>query len=309
MPSSHRFLRSLFVAIAFVSSASIAAAQAGRLTGEVKDDSGAPVKDATVIAENPNASPGRLTTTTDSKGRFAILGLRSGSWSFTVAAAGYTPKTGSFQFSALKGFFLTVAIQKGGKNAIFAVSSKELEGMLSKADAMFEAKQYDQALVAYKAILEKVPTLSSVNIPIAQVYRALKDNDSAMAAYKTVLEADPDNDRAKAGLGQIYLEKGDFKNAEEPLAQAANSPAAGKEDFCNYAGLKFAQGDADAAQQWYQKAIDADPTYVPPVYQLAMVALNKGDKAGCATWLNKVIAMAPNSPEAAQAQALLPQLK
>jgi tetratricopeptide (TPR) repeat protein len=309
MPSSHRFLRSLFVAVALVSSVSIATAQNGRLTGEVKDDSGAPVKDATVIAENPNASPGRLTTTTDSKGRFAVLGLRSGTWSFTVAAAGYTPKTGTFQFSALKGFFLTVAIQKGGKNAVFSVSAKELEGLLSKADAMFEAKQYDQALVAYQNILEKVPTLYSVNIPIAQVYRAQKKNDEAMAAYKVVLENDPENAGAKAGLGQIYLEKGDFKNAEEPLAQAANNPTAAKEDFCNYAGLKFAMGDVDAAQQWYQKAIDADPTYVPPVYQLAMVALNKGDKAACANWLNKVIAMAPNSQEAAQAQALLPQLK
>jgi Tfp pilus assembly protein PilF len=37
--------------------------------------------------------------------------------------------------------------------------------------------------------------------------------------------------------------------------------------------------------------------------------VNKGDKAGAITQMEKVIALDPNSPEAAQAKAMLEQLK
>jgi len=56
-----------------------AAAQGGgRVTGVVKDDHGGPIKGATIIAENPDASPSIFTANADAKGRFAIIGLKSG---------------------------------------------------------------------------------------------------------------------------------------------------------------------------------------------------------------------------------------
>jgi uncharacterized GH25 family protein len=54
----------------------------------VKDDRGVPIKGATIIAENPDASPASFTVSSDEKGRFAIIGLRSGLWSFRAGAPG-----------------------------------------------------------------------------------------------------------------------------------------------------------------------------------------------------------------------------
>ena len=48
-----------------------------RVGGIVRDDAGQPVKGATVTAEDPNVGQA-LTATTDDKGRFTIIGLRSG---------------------------------------------------------------------------------------------------------------------------------------------------------------------------------------------------------------------------------------
>jgi uncharacterized GH25 family protein len=83
-------LAALFVAAFAVD----AAAQIGRVGGTVKDDTGQPIKGATVIAENPTAAPTSLTATTDDKGRFSIIGLKAGPWDFTAQAPGFDPAAG-----------------------------------------------------------------------------------------------------------------------------------------------------------------------------------------------------------------------
>ena len=65
-------------------------AQTGRVTGIVKDSAGKPIKGATVRASNPDAIPREFTSTTDDKGRFAMLGLRTATtWHFVAEAPGF----------------------------------------------------------------------------------------------------------------------------------------------------------------------------------------------------------------------------
>jgi uncharacterized GH25 family protein len=84
----------LLVVVLVAALAANAAAQAGRVTGVVKDDHGDPVKGATIIAENPDASPTSFTASTDEKGRFGIIGLRSGVWQLRASAPGYASDGG-----------------------------------------------------------------------------------------------------------------------------------------------------------------------------------------------------------------------
>ena len=84
MRFSHRLSRALAGAALVALSAATAAAQTGRVGGTVKDEAGNPIKGATVTAENPSASPSSFTAITDDKGRFSIIGMRSGQWTFTA---------------------------------------------------------------------------------------------------------------------------------------------------------------------------------------------------------------------------------
>src|SRR5919107_5177364 len=80
----------VIVAVALiVGSAATARAQVARVGGFVRDDAGQPVKGATIRADNPDAPLGTLTVATDDKGRFAIIGLARGEWSFTAEAPGF----------------------------------------------------------------------------------------------------------------------------------------------------------------------------------------------------------------------------
>jgi tetratricopeptide (TPR) repeat protein len=305
--------RAVLAALLVTAGAGLAAAQTGRVGGMVKDESGKPIKGATVTAENPNASPSSFTATTDDKGRFSIIGLRSGAWTFTASAPGFAPESGKLSVSTIgqPNPPMTFTLKKGGGGipGLAGVNAKDLQADLAAADQLYNAQQWDQAIDAYKAILAKAPSLTVINLQIAAAYRNKKDYDSAIAAYNDVLKADPNNDKAKIGIGMTNLEKGDLAAAEATLSEAAQSLGASKEVFYNLGEVKFAKGETEEAAKWYQKAADTDPTWGKPIFKLALVALNKGDKDKAAELFQKVVDVDPMSPEAAQAKAVIEQLK
>jgi Flp pilus assembly protein TadD len=292
-----------------------AAAQTGRVGGTVKDEAGQPIKGATITAENPNASPSSFTATTDDKGRFSIIGLKSGQWTFTAQAPGFGPETGRLGIQTIGSPNppLTFTLKKGGGNApagaLGGMAAKDLQSELAAADALYNQQKWDEAVAAYKGIMVKAPSLSVINLQIAAAYRNKKDYDSAIAAYNELLKTDPNNDKAIVGIGMTNLEKGDLKAAEDTLTKAAQSPKPTREVFYNLGEVKFAKGSTDEAAQWYQKAVDLDPSWGKPLFKLALVQLNKGDKDATVKALEKVIAADPTSQEAAQAKAVIEQLK
>jgi Tfp pilus assembly protein PilF len=309
--------RAALVGLFVAGLAASVAAQTGRVGGQVKDEQGNPVKGATVQAENPSASPSSFTATTDDKGRFSIIGLRSGMWTITAQAPGFAPESGKMEVKTIgtPNPPVTFTLKKGGGGGggnlggLTGQAAKDLQADLQAADQLYNSQQWDAAIEKYKAILAKAPTLSVINLQIAAAYRNKKDYDSAIAAYNEVLKTDPNNDKAKIGIGMTNLEKGDLKAAEETLSQAAQSTGASKEVFYNLGEVKFAQGQADDAAKWYQRAADMDPNWGKPLFKLGLVALNKGDKDGAKKMFEKVVTVDPMSPEAAQAKAVIEQLK
>src|SRR5206468_4335780 len=146
-----------------------ASAQTGRVGGTVKDESGQPVKGATITAENPSASPSSFTATTDDKGRFSIIGLKSGQWTFTAQAPGFGPETGKLPVQTIgqPNPPLTFTLKKGGgaapAGALGGLAAKDLQAELASADALYNQQKWDDAVAAYRGILAKAPSLSVIN--------------------------------------------------------------------------------------------------------------------------------------------------
>ena len=307
--------RGLLAALFVVAFAAAAAAQTGRVGGTVKDDAGQPIKGATITAENPSASPSSFTATTDDKGRFSIIGLKSGQWTFTAQAPGFGPEQGrlAVQTIGAPNPPLTFTLRKGAgpapAGALGGLAAKDLQAELANADALFNQQKWDEAVAAYRGIMTKAPSLSVINLQIAAAYRNKKDYDSAIAAYNDLLKTDPNNDKAKVGIGMTNLEKGDLAAAEETLTRASEGGSATREVFYNLGEVKFAKGQTEEAAKYYQKAADLDPAWGKPLFKLALVQLNKGDKDGTIKALEKVIAVDPTSQEAAQAKQVIEQLK
>jgi tetratricopeptide (TPR) repeat protein len=314
MRHAHKLLTAFALVAALIVSALPAAAQTGRVGGTIKDDKGQPIKGATVTAENPQSSPSSFTTTTDDRGRFSIIGLRSGTWKITASAPGFTPGGGNVPIRTIGApnppVDIVLAPGAGGPTgALAGVDTKELQGELQKAEELLNAQQYDAAIAAYNAILTKTPALTMINLQVGRAHRLKKDYDSALGVYKKMLEVEPNNERAKIEIGMTHLEKGDFAAAETALTEASQSVSASREVFYNLGEVKFAKGETDEAMAHYKRASDMDPNWGKPLFKIGLGHLQKGDTKAAIETLEKVIAVDPNSQEAGMAKATVEQLK
>jgi tetratricopeptide (TPR) repeat protein len=291
--------------------AASAHAQTGRVVGIVKDESGQPIKGATLSLENPEASPRNFTATSDDRGRFAVIGLKAGEWSLVAQAPGFQAEVARLQVRSTTPSGPALTLRRAPQapaSALGTVGIKDLQADLRAADQQFSAQQWDQAIASYKAIVARAPALSVVNLQVGAAYRNKKDYDNAVAAYNDLLKADPNNEKARVALAQTYMEKGDLAAAAGALNQGAQQGAA-KEIFFTLGEVESARGNSDAAVQWYQKASADDPNWGKPLLKLGMTSMKKGDKADAAAQMQRVLAVDPTSAEAVQARTLIEQLK
>ena len=183
----------------------------GASHGTVKDTNGRPIKGAIVRAVNRDASPSQITSTTDDKGRWAMIGLKTGTWQFTVEAPGFTPSRQTHRFASPATPPMGFALARD-PGPIPGALDKNVIQSVTAANALRDRGQYDQALAAYQQIREQNPKLTSVAISssracIASRRRSEADPaarrallDRAMNTYNQLLNDETLNARAKTEL-------------------------------------------------------------------------------------------------------------
>jgi Flp pilus assembly protein TadD len=315
----------LYAAICFASALTLGVAtvhaQAGRVAGVVKSTEGKPIKGATVKAQNPNASPAEFTATSDDKGRWAMLGLRAGTWKFTAEAPGFQAQTGNANVRTIGApnppleFTLSAGVPAGP-----AGLGKEVQAEVKAADDLRQSGQFDQAIAAYQAIRAKNPSLTMINMVIGAAYRqkAAKEADKAarqalleqaLAAYQEMLKVEPANERARIESGMTHMQAGNVEAAEKALEPLAGSTSANREVFYNLGEIRFVKGDAAGAEAMFKRASELAPSWQRPKLKLGLIAFSKGDKDAAIAIFESVIAADPAAPEAAEATAYLKDLK
>jgi tetratricopeptide (TPR) repeat protein len=210
-------LRHVTAAVALLLGLAVAASAQGRAMGTVKDQTGKPIKGATVKATNPDASPSQFASATDDRGRWAMIGLRSGTWHFTVEAPGYfmVETNAPVRVAAAPPMQFALAKDPGPiPNAL----DRNIQQLIQDATAHRDAGRLDQALAAYQDIRTKNPKLTSVNLVIGDIYRrkAVQEADAAarqnlyqqaLDAYDLMLKSDATNARALTESAAIRAAK------------------------------------------------------------------------------------------------------
>ena len=292
-------------------------AQYGRLAGIVESENGDLMPGVTVTAEKPDANPPRVEQQTDDGGRFSMIGLASGAWTVTAETEGYHPDTLTMQMRLGNNgpiSFRLIRVRHAlelalGEAALEGLDPVQLEADLQAANDLFNAQQYNEALEAYQTLLTLLPDMTNLYLQIGHSYRWLDQYDQAIAAYEALLKEDPDNQEAQASIGRTNLEAGNFEAAGATLGVAVSGLDASREDLYNMGELAFANGDTEEAAGWYEKSHMKDPAWGKPLFKLALVALNTGDTETAVSFFEQVVDADPDSEEAAQATAVLQQLR
>lgn len=162
-------------------------AQSARAAGTVRDTNGRPIKSATVKAVNREAHPPEITSTTDDKGRWAMIGLRTGTWMFTAEAPGFVPvqAPAPVRVAGTPPLGFTLAHDPG---PIPGALDKNVMQLVSAANAMRDRGQFDQALSAYQQLRDQNPKLTSLTFVMAGVYRKQAAAETDPAARRVLLD-------------------------------------------------------------------------------------------------------------------------
>ncbi len=213
-----------------------AAAQlhSGRIIGTVVDDRGEPVEGAAIDARNPQATPPRRESESDEKGRFGLLGLRSGTWTLMVTAAGHEPAVVAVGVVGQRpGPPLTLTLVKipnGQPSAFDEVSASQVLAELEKAERLRREGKIDAAIAAYEALRRRAPALTSLQLAVGRLYREKQDFARAQASLEALLAKEPANHRARLELGDVWRDAGQSVAAaasyEQVSRDAAGTPLA-----------------------------------------------------------------------------------
>jgi tetratricopeptide (TPR) repeat protein len=206
-------LRHLTAGVALLLAAAATASAQGRAMGTVKDITGKAIKGATVKATNPDASPSQFASATDDHGRWAMIGLKSGTWHFTVEAPGFFTVETNLPVRVAAGAPMQFALAKD-PGPIPNALDRNIQQLIQDAASMRDAGRLDQAIAAYQDIRTRNPKLTSLNLVIGDLYRrkAVQENDpsakqnlyrQALDAYDQMLKSDANNERARSESAAI----------------------------------------------------------------------------------------------------------
>jgi tetratricopeptide (TPR) repeat protein len=174
------------------------------------------MKGATVRAVNKDAYPPEITSSTDDKGRWAMIGLRTGTWTFIAEAPGFTTQQGQWPVrvagTAPMGFVLARDL-----GPIPDALTKNIQQQVASANALRDKGQYDDAIAAYEQIRDQNPKLTAMNLVVGSAYRkkAAQETDPtarralferAIASYTKILVGDSANEQAKVELDATRAE-------------------------------------------------------------------------------------------------------
>lgn len=193
----------LVVVMLAVLGARPADAQTGSIRGTVKDQSGHPVKGATIALES-RLLPARFATTSDKKGRFAILGLGPGEWLFSVQAPGFEPVLARADVRVLqRNPEIEIRLLHAAVPSSLGMTGREIQQRIDAAEASVSRGELDDAIAVYTDLLARVPALTAVYLQLGALHERKGDTEAALAAYRRLIEVEQKNSKARAAIERL----------------------------------------------------------------------------------------------------------
>jgi tetratricopeptide (TPR) repeat protein len=287
----------------------------GRITGNVLDEKGLAIEGATVIVESQQ-SKAKLEGKTDSKGHFVISGLGTGAWRISARKAGYGESDVVMNVKQLAANPpATLTLKKLTGVASF-LQDKEAGAFLDKGNQLYKEEKYDEAIAVFNEFLVKYPDIYQTRLNLGACFLKKDDPDKAAVEFQAVLDKtlmthgslakDPQTSvQALSGLGEIALKKGDFESAKNQFTQALEISPKDEVAAYNVGEIFFSNQKPEDAIKYFELAIQIKKDWPKPYYRIGIVQLNRGDYDKALEYFNKLVALAPDSPDAAQARIMI----
>jgi len=273
------------------------------MQGTVRDDAGRPLEGVTFRMRDGR---GRETTIkSDKNGKFYRRGLQAVEYELVVEKEGYQPINDKFKLNAGTDRRFDFKLVK---------AAPEGAGDFAKGVEAYNRGDHQAAAQAFEAAVQKAPDLPEVRVNLALAYFRLQRTADAIAQLEKAAALAPDSPRVLFQLGGAYVEMQALDKAatafEKGLAKQSdpNDPLVW-EATVTLGAVYFAKGDNDKAMAQFERALAVKPDAAAPKLGLGKVHFSKGDVAKALQLFQQVAASAPGTPEAAEAEVFIKELK
>lgn len=293
----------LAVALA-LSAAASAQIELGVVQGVVLDDAGEPLEGVKIQLRDTDR--GRETTIeTNREGRFYRRGLRAVEYEIVVEKPGYQPIRDKVTLSAGVDRRLEFKLAKAAPAGA---------GDFAAGVDAFNAGNYQAAVKAFEAAVQKAPDLPEVRVNLALAYLRVSRTADAVAELERAAALDPQEPRVLLQLGSAYIDTKELDKAAATLQKGLAQISDPKDPMAfdasvTLGAVHFARSDNDQAAAAFEKALALRPGAPAPKLGLAKVSFSRGDVARALELFREVVASSPGSAEAAEAEVFIKELE
>ena len=277
----------------------------GRFKGIVFDEQGNPLEGVKIKLYSLKASSG-FETITDVNGKWKAFYVRGGAWNIDFEKPGYMPKKISAQ------------IKEYDKNPDLEVKLKKIEGFvitdklkedLREGNKLFNEEKYEEAVEAYKHVVEESPDTYIIYMNIGNCYFQMEKYDQAEEYYKKVLEKDPKNQEAMLLIGNCYSNRGDEKKALEWYNKIEFEKIDDPTVLFNIGSNFYTQSKFEEALKYYKKAVEIRKNFLDAIYQLGLTYLTLGNSQDAIKTFDNYLKFDQDSKRAYQVKGFIEFLK
>ncbi len=287
----------------------------GRISGDVVDEEGKPIKEALIVVESLETDT-KFQGKSDKSGHFAVAGLGTGYWRITASKKGYSSSYVDMNVHQLRrNLPITFTLKKMTGFTAFMSDEGSFQ-LFDKGNLLIEEGKYDGALKVFEEFKKKYPEIYQVHLNIGSCYLKKGDLDKAEEEFKLVLDkilethGDYKSDketslRAFTGLGELYIQKEDFEKGQKFFVKALEISSEDEVAAYNVGQIFFSNQRPDEAIKYYKLAIQINKEWSKPYLRLGYAYLNKGDFNAALEHLNQFVEMDPENPEAQEARKMI----
>lgn len=166
----------------------------------------------------------------------------------------------------------------------------------------YERGEYDLSLQHYRKAADIDPSFPEAYFGIGLLFYTLGDDENAIHYYRESLDHNPEDADTRNNLGLIHYRRGELELAREQIEEAIRIQPEFPDALYNL-GLVHYQGNRlqDAVLQ-FREALTYDPGYLRARFNLGVVYYEMGELDLAREQWSRVMADAPDTDLAVQAQ-------
>ncbi len=237
------------------------------------------------------------------KRRTAILGLAVVA---LLVAVGCTrdPKKLSERYVAsgdryaAKNDFVSASIQY--RNAVQAYPQSS-EAHYKLGGAYLRLQNWPQAYRELSQAVRIDAKNTAATQQLASLELAANRADDASALLESAIRNEPGNADLHMLMGEVHVQRGNFESALQEVLKAEQLSPNKAAILSRHGDLTLLLRRFPEAESLYRRAIDSDPSYLPPYFNLSQLARVQGDSAGELAALDLAV---KNNPKAIQAYVM-----